>query len=253
MCSRRESTPSADASPPGRARPAWRRSARPSTGGRLPASLTGPSRPGQRRPGLKRSCQAPCRVMRHGTHRGASPHAHCIGERSRTGQGEALRSVSGPSVHGRYRRYPVHGVQATRWIAPAARAPVTAPKDMHRRTCTETAGCARGGLRPDRAGLVVDPIGAAARADSRRRGGAGRRRRWHGRRGQRKDRTMSKKAPGNNDMCRFTARREVSVKGGEKPDQRAEQNTATAAVGVRWSEGVGMRPGAVSAGNEGRA
>ena len=33
------------------------------------------------------------------------------------------------------------------------------------------------------------------------------------------------------------------VKGGEKPDQRAEQNTATAAVGVRWSEGVGMRPG----------
>ena len=27
------------------------------------------------------------------------------------------------------------------------------------------------------------------------------------------------------------------VKGGEKPDQRAEQNTATAAVGVRWSEG----------------
>ena len=46
---------------------------------------------------------------------------------------------------------------------------------------------------------------------------------------------------------------EVTVKGGEKPDQRAEQNTATAAVGVRWSEGVGMRPGAVSAGNEGRA
>ena len=43
------------------------------------------------------------------------------------------------------------------------------------------------------------------------------------------------------------------VKGGEKPDQRAEQNTATAAFGVRWSEGVGMRPGAVSAGNEGRA
>ena len=42
------------------------------------------------------------------------------------------------------------------------------------------------------------------------------------------------------------------VKGGEKPDQRVEQNTATAAVGVRWSEEVGMRPGAVSAGNEGR-
>ena len=36
----------------------------------------GLARPGQRRPGLKRSCQAPCRVMRHGTHRGASPHAH---------------------------------------------------------------------------------------------------------------------------------------------------------------------------------
>ena len=32
-----------------------------------------------------------------------------------------------------------------------------------------------------------------------------------------------------------------SVNGGEKPDQRAEQNTATAAFGVRWSEGVGMR------------
>ena len=45
----------------------------------------------------------------------------------------------------------------------------------------------------------------------------------------------------------------AGVKGGEKPDQRAEQNTATAAVGGRWSEGVGMRPGAVSAGNEGRA
>ena len=41
--------------------------------------------------------------------------------------------------------------------------------------------------------------------------------------------------------------------GGEKPDQRAEQNTATAAFAVRWSEGVGMRPGAVPAGNEGRA
>ena len=48
-------------------------------------------------------------------------------------------------------------------------------------------------------------------------------------------------------------RTEDGVKGGEKPDQRAEQNTATAAFGVRWSEGVGMRPGSVSAGNEGRA
>ena len=45
----------------------------------------------------------------------------------------------------------------------------------------------------------------------------------------------------------------AAVKGGEKPDQRAEQNTATAAFGVRWSEGVAMRQGAVSAGNEGRA
>ena len=33
------------------------------------------------------------------------------------------------------------------------------------------------------------------------------------------------------------------VKGGKKPDQRAEQNTATAAVGVRWSEEVGIRLG----------
>ena len=40
-----------------------------------------------------------------------------------------------------------------------------------------------------------------------------------------------------------------SVKGGEKPDQRAEQNTATAAVGVRWSEGVGIGLGAAGAGN----
>ena len=43
------------------------------------------------------------------------------------------------------------------------------------------------------------------------------------------------------------------VKGGEKPDQRAEQNTATAAVGVRWSEEVGIRLVAAGAGNAGRA
>ena len=43
------------------------------------------------------------------------------------------------------------------------------------------------------------------------------------------------------------------VKGGEKPDQRAKQNTATAAVGVRWSEGVGIRLWAAGAGNAGRA
>ena len=43
------------------------------------------------------------------------------------------------------------------------------------------------------------------------------------------------------------------VKGGEKPDQRAEQNTATATVGVRWSEGVGIRLEAAGAGNAGRA
>ena len=45
----------------------------------------------------------------------------------------------------------------------------------------------------------------------------------------------------------------MSVNGGEKPDERAEQKTATVAFGVRSSEGVGMRPGAVSAGNEGSA
>ena len=44
-----------------------------------------------------------------------------------------------------------------------------------------------------------------------------------------------------------------SVKGGEKPDQRAEQNTASAAVGVRWSEGVRIRLGAAVPGNAGRA
>ena len=64
--------------------------------------------------------------------RGTSPHAHCIGQRCRTRQGEPLRSVSGPAVHSRYRRQPVHGVQATRWIARAAWATVTAPKDAHR-------------------------------------------------------------------------------------------------------------------------
>ena len=45
----------------------------------------------------------------------------------------------------------------------------------------------------------------------------------------------------------------IFVKGGEKPDQGAEQNTASAAVGVRWSEGVGIRLGAAGAGNAGRA
>ena len=38
--------------------------------------------------------------------------------------GEPLRNVSGPAVHSRYRRQPLHGVQATRWFAPAARATV---------------------------------------------------------------------------------------------------------------------------------
>ena len=48
-------------------------------------------------------------------------------------------------------------------------------------------------------------------------------------------------------------RTDTGVKGGEKPDQRAEQNTATAVVGVKWSEGVGIRLGAAGAGNAGRA
>ena len=45
----------------------------------------------------------------------------------------------------------------------------------------------------------------------------------------------------------------TGVKGGEKPDQRAEQNTATAVVGVRWSEGFGIWLGVAGAGNAGRA
>ena len=53
--------------------------------------------------------------------------------------------------------------------------------------------------------------------------------------------------------CAFLEVMDHVVKGGEKPDQRAEQNTATAAVGVRWSEGVGIRLGAAGAGNAGRA
>ena len=74
----------------------------------------------------------PTPMMRHGALRCSQPHAHCIGKRSRTMQGESLRSVSGPAVHSRYRRQPMHGVQATRWFAPAARTRVTAPKEMHR-------------------------------------------------------------------------------------------------------------------------
>ena len=64
---------------------------------------------------------------------------------------------------------------------------------------------------------------------------------------------VARRGDGGPAPARQAAKKTVNVKGGEKPDQRAEQNTATAAVGVRWSEGVGMRPGAVSAGNEGRA
>ena len=43
------------------------------------------------------------------------------------------------------------------------------------------------------------------------------------------------------------------VKGGEKSDQRAEQNTATTALRVRGSEGVGIRLGVAAAGNAARA
>ena len=41
----------------------------------------------------------------------------------------------------------------------------------------------------------------------------------------------------------FREIRAIIVKGGEKTDQRAEQNTATAAVGMRGSEEVGTRLG----------
>ena len=55
------------------------------------------------------------------------------------------------------------------------------------------------------------------------------------------------RAPHRDDRRRRLSRAE------RNQTKRAEQNTAPAAVGVRWSEGVGMRPRAVSAGNEGRA
>ena len=45
----------------------------------------------------------------------------------------------------------------------------------------------------------------------------------------------------------------TGVKGGEKPDQRADQDTATAAVRVRWSGEVAIRLGAAGSGNAGRA
>ena len=65
-----------------------------------------------------------------------------------------------------------------------------------RRTCTETAQCAQGLLRPDhgadRLGVVVDWTGAAAKAHPRRRGIAAKSRKRRLRRSQRKDRTMSK-------------------------------------------------------------
>ena len=72
------------------------------------------------------------RDLRSPSTSGTSPHWHCIGQKNRTRQGEPLRTVSGPDVQGRYRGQPVHGVQATRWIAVAVRATVTGPKDMHR-------------------------------------------------------------------------------------------------------------------------
>ena len=76
-----------------------------------------------------------------------------------------------------------------------------------RRTCTETAQCAQGLLRPDhgadRSGVVVDPIGSAAKAHPRRRGIAAKSRKRRLRRGQRKDRTMSKKARRNSGVCWF--------------------------------------------------
>ena len=64
--------------------------------------------------------------------RGTSPHSHCIGHRPPTVPQEPAQIVSGPAVHSRYRRQPVHGVQATRWFARAARTTVTAANDAHR-------------------------------------------------------------------------------------------------------------------------
>ena len=64
--------------------------------------------------------------------RGTSPHAHCIGHRPPTVPQEPAQIVSGLAVHSRYRRQPVHGVQATRWFARAARTTVTAANDAHR-------------------------------------------------------------------------------------------------------------------------
>ena len=80
-------------------------------------------------------------------------------------------------------------------------------RSPHRRTHTETAGRARGGLCPgrgaDRLGVVVDPIGSAAKAHPPRRGIAAKSRKRRLRRGQRKDRTMSKRARRNSGVCWF--------------------------------------------------
>ena len=67
---------------------------------------------------------------------------------------------------------------------------------------------------------------------------------------QRNDEFHTQRSDIENELRHYTGH---FVKGGEKPDQRAEQNTATAAVGVRWSEEVGVRLGAAGAGNAGRA
>ena len=77
----------------------------------------------------------------------------------------------------------------------------------HRRTHTETAGGARGGLcrgrGADRLGVVVDWTGAAAKAGPQCKDVAGSSRGCLQLRGQRKDRAMSNKAHKNSEVCRF--------------------------------------------------
>ena len=80
-------------------------------------------------------------------------------------------------------------------------------RSPHRRTHTETAVRARGGLRPgrgaDRLGVVVDWTEAAAKAGPQCKDVAGSSRGCLQLRGQRKDRAMSNKAHKNSEVCRF--------------------------------------------------
>ena len=150
-------------------------------------------------------------------HKQETPHIETCGHRARRGR-VLIRTVSVRRTgQGRANRCEVCldrpgkadivGTQCTAYRQRDGLHRQRERRSPQRTTHTETAGRTPRGLRPgggaDRTGLVVDPIGGTAKANPRRRGVAGRSRRRRERRGQRKDRTMSKKARRNNGVCRF--------------------------------------------------